>query len=74
MTDWDHDSPREVDWVSGAAMFVTKQFMDKVGYLDPEFFMFCEDVDWCWRARDAGFREVYLPIAEVTHARWAAPG
>ena len=68
MTDWDHDSPREVDWVSGAAMFVTKQFMDKVGYLDPEFFMFCEDVDWCWRARDAGFRVVYLPIAEVTHA------
>lgn len=68
MTDWSHDAPREVDWVSGAAMFVTQQAMEQVGLLDPNYLMFCEDVDWCYRVHKAGFKVVYLPQAEITHA------
>jgi GT2 family glycosyltransferase len=68
MTDWDHDEPRYVDWVSGAAMFVKGEVMDKIGLLDPAYFMFCEDMDWCFRARQAGFEVAYLPSAVVTHA------
>jgi GT2 family glycosyltransferase len=68
MTDWRHDEVREVDWVSGAAFFVSKETMDKVGYFDPGFFMFCEDVDWCYRTWQAGLKVVYLPQASVTHA------
>jgi GT2 family glycosyltransferase len=68
MTDWQHDSPREVDWVSGAAMFVTHAAMERVGLLDPNYVMFCEDVDWCYRVHKAGFKVVYVPKSEITHA------
>lgn len=68
MTDWPHDQSRDVDWVSGAAMLVTQEAMKRVGLLDPNYFMYCEDVDWCYRVHKAGLRVVYLPQAEVTHA------
>jgi GT2 family glycosyltransferase len=42
--------------------------MDKIGFMDPEYFMFCEDVDWCWRAWQAGFKVVYYPHSVITHA------
>lgn len=68
MADWHHDSPRKVDWVSGCAMLATESFMEKVGLFDEAYYMFCEDVDWCWRAWEAGFQVVYYPIPVVTHA------
>ncbi len=68
MQDWDHSQPRMVDWVSGAAMFVSKDLMAKTGFLDPKFFMYCEDVDWCWRAHKAGFDVIYFPTSVITHA------
>ena len=68
MTDFEHDRPREVDWVSGAALLARGELIDRIGGLDPEFFMFCEDVDWCWRAWKAGYKVVYLPFATITHA------
>lgn len=68
MQDWDHSSERDVDWVSGAAMFVSQDVIERVGVLDEAFFMYCEDVDWCYRAHKAGFRVVYVPTAVVTHA------
>lgn len=68
MEDWDHSSPREVDWVSGAAMLASGELIERIGTLDPEFFMYCEDVDWCWRTWKAGFKVVYYPLAVITHA------
>lgn len=68
LTDWNHDEPRSVDWLSGAAFLATKTLMDKIGYMDPEYFMFCEDVDWCFRTWEAGFKVMYLPQAVITHA------
>ncbi len=68
MSDWGHDQPREVDWVSGAAFVATGPFLEKVGPMDPQFFMFCEDVDWCFRCWKAGFRVQYVPQAVITHA------
>ncbi|HVT13561.1 MAG TPA: glycosyltransferase family 2 protein [Fimbriimonadaceae bacterium] len=68
MQDWDHTQPREVDWVSGAAFLVRKEVIDKVGLFDEAYFMFCEDVDWCWRTWQAGFKVVYYPDAVITHA------
>ena len=67
MTDWDHSSPREVDWVSGAALLIRDEALDKVGGLDPDFFMFCEDIDLCWRVRAQGFNVMYFPDAVITH-------
>ena len=69
MQDWNHDVPRDdVDWVSGAALLASERLIAKVGILDPEFFMFLEDVDYAWRAHAAGFKVAYLPSAVITHA------
>lgn len=68
MQDFDHTQVREVDWVSGAALFLSGDLIDKIGGLDPEYFMYCEDTDICKRAWDAGFKVVYLPSAVITHA------
>ena len=67
MTDFDHSKEATVDWVSGAAMLATDEMIAKVGLMDPEFFMFCEDVDWCFRAWREGFQVAYEPTAVVTH-------
>lgn len=68
MTDYAHDQVREVDWVSGAALFFRADLMAKIGALDDKFFMYCEDVDFCRRTWDAGCKVVYLPDAVITHA------
>ncbi len=68
MKDLDHNQPCQVDWVSGAAMFIRKQVVDAIGGLDPEYFMYCEDTDYCKRAWDHGFKVIYLPTAVITHA------
>lgn len=68
MMDWSHETPREVDWVSGAAMYVTDEAMKRVGLLDPHYFMYCEDVDWCWRVWKSGLKVMYMPMGSITHA------
>lgn len=68
MTDWPHNLEREVDWLSGAAMFIREEVVDQVGMLDEDLFMFCEDVDLCKRAWQAGFKVIYVPQAVITHA------
>ncbi|HRD31540.1 MAG TPA: glycosyltransferase family 2 protein [Fimbriimonadaceae bacterium] len=68
MVGFDHSEEREVDWVSGAALFLRGEVYEKIGGLDPSFFMYCEDVDFCKRTWDAGFRVRYLPSAVITHA------
>lgn len=68
MQDWDHKDTREVDWVSGAAMFLREELLDKIGGLDNALFMYCEDTDICRRAWNAGFKVVYVHDAVITHA------
>jgi GT2 family glycosyltransferase len=67
LTDWDHASVREVDWLSGACMVVRRAAIDRVGALDEAFFMFNEDVDWCRRMKNAGWAVCYVPEARVVH-------
>lgn len=68
LMDHSHNEPMEVDWVSGAAMLVRRRAIEMVGMLDEGYFMYCEDVDWCWRMRKAGFKVFYVPSAVITHA------
>ncbi len=53
MADWDHATPRDVDWVSGAALMIRRALIDQIGAFDVEYYMYCEDVDLCWRANHA---------------------
>lgn len=50
MQDWDHATPRDVDWVSGAALMVRREVLDVIGGFDEDYYMYCEDVDLCRRA------------------------
>jgi len=59
--------PTEVDWVSGACMFVRREALQKISPLDERFFLYFEDADLCRRAREAGWRVFYLPDVEVLH-------
>jgi hypothetical protein len=72
MTDWKHDEVTEVDWVSGSALMARRDTFQKIGLLDERFFMYLEDVDWCKRAKDAGWKVVYFPMASVSHRIGAA--
>lgn len=65
---WDHQDTREVDWVSGAALFMSESAIKKVGILDPLYPWSCEDVDLCKRTWDTGFKVMYLHDAVITHA------
>jgi GT2 family glycosyltransferase len=57
----------DLDWVTGAALMVRRESIDKAGVLDEGYFMYSEEMDWCRRIRDAGWRVVYLPAAQVVH-------
>jgi N-acetylglucosaminyl-diphospho-decaprenol L-rhamnosyltransferase len=59
--------PREVDWVSGAAIWLRRAALDDVGGWDERYFMYVEDVDLCWRLRRAGWRVAYEPSGTVEH-------
>jgi GT2 family glycosyltransferase len=67
LTDWDHTSVRDVDWVSGACMLVRRTAIAQVGGMDEAFFMFNEDVDWCRRMKSAGWAVTFVPEARVVH-------
>ncbi|HEX7017653.1 MAG TPA: glycosyltransferase family 2 protein [Patescibacteria group bacterium] len=57
----------QIDACSGAAMIVRVSAMKKVGYLDEQFFMYAEDLDWCKRFREAGFTIVFNPEVTLIH-------
>lgn len=67
LADWDHESEREVDWISGAAMVVRRKAFLEAGGFDEGFFMYAEDVDLCDRLRRAGWRIIYDPESAMTH-------
>lgn len=67
MTDFDHATIRDVDWVSGAFMAVPRRVFDALGGLDESYFLYNEDVDFCQRVHRAGYRVVYFPEARVVH-------
>ena len=64
---WRHDVARQVDWAIGAALLIPRQAIEAVGLLDESFFMYAEDLEWCWRAHDRGWYVWFEPGAVVVH-------
>ena len=62
-----NDTVQDVDWVTGAAMMARREAIAQVGPMDDGFFMYSEELDWCRRFREAGWRVVYLPAAQIVH-------
>ena len=67
MSDWDHANIRSVDWVSGAAMLIARDLLTVTGGFDEEFYMYCEDVDLCFRVHALGRDVLYLPDSVIYH-------
>jgi GT2 family glycosyltransferase len=62
------EHPVDVEAISGACMLVRHQAMVEVGPWDEGYFLHCEDLDWCMRFRQKGYRIVFVPDARITHA------
>ncbi|TVQ30761.1 MAG: glycosyltransferase family 2 protein [Phycisphaeraceae bacterium] len=56
-----------VDWVSGAAMMVRREVFEEIGLLDERYFMYYEELDFCRRARRAGFEIWHVPASRIVH-------
>ena len=64
----------EVDLATGAAMLVKKEVFEKIGYFDEKYFLYLEDMDFCVRAKGAGFKIIFEPKAIVWHKNAGSAG
>jgi len=67
VADQPDDVTQDVDWLVGACLLVRREAIEQAGPLDEGFFMYSEELDWCRRLKQAGWRIVYLPAAQVIH-------
>ena len=58
---------RRVGWVQSSAMVVRREAATEVGYLDPDFFVYSDETDFCKRLRDAGWSTIFVPRAKAIH-------
>ncbi|MDX9752535.1 MAG: glycosyltransferase family 2 protein [bacterium] len=63
---------RQVDWVSGSCLFFPRTLAEAVGPWDPRFFLYFEDIDWCLRARRAGYAIYHTAEVQVRHCHGAS--
>jgi GT2 family glycosyltransferase len=64
----------ETDWATGCALFASRRVFEVVGLLDESFELYSEDLDFCLRAKEAGFKIVFVPTAKVWHKVSASVG
>lgn len=69
MSHLSNDEINEVDALTGAFMMVRKEVVEKIGALDERFFMYGEDLDWCYRIKEAGWKIIYYPESLLIHLK-----
>lgn len=67
LTFWRSQVPIDVPMLSGACIVTSRRVVDRIGGFDPRYFLYYEDADWCRRVRDAGYRLVVVPDAQIVH-------
>lgn len=70
--DMDRTNPQEVDWVMGACLITKREVLNEVGFFDERFFLFVEDVDFCYRLKEHKYKVYYVPYVKVIHKFGAA--
>jgi len=65
---------RTVDWAQSAALLVRREAAEQIGWFDPAFFVYSDEVDFCKRLRDAGWRTLYVPGAAAYHHEQLSTG
>jgi len=68
------DDVCEVDWAQSAALLVRRDAAEQIGWFDPAFFVYSDEVDFCKRLRDAGWRTLYVPAAAAIHHEQLSTG
>ena len=69
---FNHQSVRDAEFLVGAVLLVRREVVDEIGVFDTRFFMFNEEVDFCYRVREAGWRVVFYPGAQFVHVGGAS--
>jgi GT2 family glycosyltransferase len=64
---WDRNDIREVEVVTGCFMLIRREVIETTGLLDESYFMYGEETDLCFRVRKAGYRNVFIPHAQIVH-------
>ncbi len=64
---WDHCAEREADWVIGACMLVRREVFRETGGFDPSMFLYGEEVEWCHRIRERGWKVLFSPVGSILH-------
>jgi len=64
---WGHNDIREVDQPTGAALMVRREIISQVGLMDEQFYMYYDDVDWCYRIKRRGWKIYFIPLARIIH-------
>ena len=62
-----YDTQREVDYVFGCCLLIKKEAIQKVGLFDESYFCYWDETDYCFRAREAGYKVVCIPAAKIWH-------
>lgn len=62
-----YDKLDEVDWASGSCMIIRRRCLDEIGSLDDSFYLYYEDTDLSYRARQKGYKVIYIPMAIIRH-------
>jgi GT2 family glycosyltransferase len=68
------DIAHECDWISGASLMVRKEVFEEIGLLDEKYFLYFEEVDFCTRARKAGWEIWFVPESRVVHLEGSSTG
>lgn len=68
------DQTEETDFATGCAMMIKREILEKIGSLDEKYFAYLEDVDFCWRAREARYKIIYCPKSIIWHKNASSSG
>lgn len=66
--------PYEVEYIPGCCLLVPARAIADVGLLDPDYFLYFEDLDWCYRAKQKGYRCIVYPIEAIYHKKSGSSG
>lgn len=62
-----YDTITEVNYVEGSCIFFKKQILTNIGLMNPDYFMYWEELDWCYRAHKEGYKSIFAPKAKIWH-------
>lgn len=73
---WGHPGTEahQCDWVSGASLIIRREVVERMGLMDDGYFLYFEEADFCWRAKQAGWEVWYVPQSKVMHIEGASTG